>query len=489
MRLYCSLNNVTYTFEYNRVLSSVNLKLQKGRMYAVVGGNGSGKTTLAEIIAGRKRPVDGEVVYFSDAAAGGVGYLSFEEQEHVLARERKLDETWLGNGAVDYGTTGAELIGLGGNSPRGEAGELVRLLRIGHLLNSGCRQFSTGEFRKVLLCRELIKRPSLLLLDEPYDGLDAESREHIGDVFFRVREQGGTVVFFFHRKNEVPPYADKVLCLYNGKLHTVPPPAGKHHRLPPAAGPRPSSGASAVPGPAEAGAPDAAPPVILMRGAGVSYDGKPVLQDINWLAERGDAWMITGPNGSGKSTLLSLVSGDNPKAYGQEIYLFGRKRGSGESVWDIKKKIGFVSGDFQFRYFVRSTVEEVVLSGLFDSIGLYRKATDVQVHAVTDWLESIGLGRKQHEPFQGLSFGQQRMVLVARAMIKQPAMLIADEPCQGLDDVNREDVLLALEAAAAVEETVLLYVTHEKKEHLRVPCSRMELVPHKAGGYTGRIST
>ena len=197
--------------------------------------------------------------------------------------------------------------------------------------------------------------------------------------------------------------------------------------------------------------------------------------------------MISGPNGSGKSTLLNLVSGDNPKAYGQEIYLFGQKRGSGESIWDIKKRIGFVSGDFQFRYFVRSTVEEVVLSGLFDSIGLYRKPTDVQLHAVSNWLESIGLREKQGGAFQDLSFGQQRMVLVARAMIKQPAVLIADEPCQGLDDVNREDVLLALEAAAAVEETLLLYVTHEESGQLRVPCRRMELVPHEAGGYTCRI--
>lgn len=480
MHFYCSLNSVTYTLEYRRILSSVNLTLEKGRIYAVVGGNGSGKTTLAEIIAGRKRPSAGEVVYSSDAAAGQAGYLSFEEQEHVLARERKLDETWLGNGAVDYGSTGAELIGLAGNSPRGEAAELVRLLRIGHLLRSGCRQFSTGEFRKVLLCRELVKRPSLLLLDEPYDGLDAESREHIRDVFPRIREQGGTVVFFLHRGDEIPPYADKVLYLYGGSLHAEPPPPGEHHRFPVRPGGR---GGNSIAG--ETGGGES--PLIVMKNVGVSYDGKPVLRDINWEAAEGETWMITGPNGSGKSTLLSLVSGDNPKAYGQEIYLFGRKRGSGESVWDIKEKIGFVSGDFQFRYFVRSTVEEAVLSGLFSSIGLYKKATDVQRRAVSRWLGSIGLREKQYEPFQELSFGQQRMVLLARAMIKQPKVLIADEPCQGLDDINRADVLQALEIAASAGEILLLYVTHEEKEYLRVPCRRMELVPHEAGGSTGRI--
>ena len=458
------------------ILESISWDIERGKIYAVAGGNGSGKTTLAEIIAGRKAPTGGHV-----QCRAAAGYLSFEEQEHVLARERKLDETWLGDGRVDYGSTASEIIGLAGEPPVGEAAELLQLLRVGHLLGSGCRQFSTGEFRKVLLCRELIKRPDLLLLDEPYDGLDTDSRKHIREVILRVREQGGAVVLFLHRLDEIPPYADEKRYLYGGTLHTEPPPPEEHRRLPIADG----AGAAGAAGRAE----DAGGtvPVILMRDVEVAYEGKAVLTDINWRARDGETWMITGPNGSGKSTLLSLVSGDNPKAYGQELYLFGRKRGSGESIWDIKKEIGFVSGDFQFRYFVRSTVEEVLLSGLFDSIGLYRKPTDVQLHAVSTWLESIGLREKKGEPFQGLSFGQQRMVLVARAMIKQPRVLIADEPCQGLDDVNREDVLRALEAAAAVEETLLLYVTHEEKEHLRVPCFRMELVPHEAGGYTGRI--
>jgi len=213
MSILCVLDNVTYIREYINILDSITWEIEPGKVYAVVGGNGSGKTTLVEIIAGKMKPRRGSVMYSDDILKGHIGYLSFEEQEAVLARERKLDETWLGHGAIDYGSTGAELIGIpekGGVKSAGpDTRRLVELLRISHLLSSGCRQFSTGEFRKVLLCRELLYRPPLLLLDEPFDGLDRESREHIYDVFEEMEHQGMTVVFFLHREHEVPAYVDE----------------------------------------------------------------------------------------------------------------------------------------------------------------------------------------------------------------------------------------------------------------------------------------
>lgn len=480
----CGITEVEYSLNGRHLLKGLTVNIEKGKIYVVVGGNGSGKTTLAEILAGRKRPTAGEVRYFPDPPV--TGYLSFEEQEAVLARERKRDETWLGHGEIDYGSTGAELIGVGGpvsgtpaseGQPRNrlprDIEEYVRLLRIRDLLRRGCRQFSTGEFRKVLLCRELAKGPALLLLDEPCDGLDDDSRKHVRDFIPLWREQGGTVVLFLHRSRDVPDYADCVLYLYNGGLHENPPPPRDHHEL----GRLIDKRVGGIETP------------IRMRDVSVSYQGKPVLKGITWEAKKRETWMITGPNGSGKSTLLSLINGDNPKAYGQEIYLFGRKRGSGESVWDIKKRIGFVSGDLQFRYFIRSSAEEVVLSGLYDSIGLYTKVGEHERQTAVRWLKEIGLGKKREEPFQSLSFGQQRMVLLIRAVIKGPEILLADEPCQGLDDVNREDVLRALEVIAANGESLLLYVTHEPEEYLRVPYRHMRLEPHPAGGFTNRFVT
>jgi molybdate transport system ATP-binding protein len=478
----CTLKNISYTFDGNCVFSDISWTMEEGKVYSVVGGNGTGKTVLAEIIAGRRGPSSGEVVYHAD----GVGYFSFEEQEKVLARERRMDTTWFGDGKTDYGTSGVGLMGLTDNegnlrikSP--EVEEYLRILKLEEVIDRGCRQYSTGEFRKVLICREIINHPELLIVDEPYDGLDRESRLHLEEIFSHVKEKGMTLLLFLSREEEVPEYTDEVQYLYGGGLHSGPEPRNDS---------RTSAVHLHVKTPSDHHLSDSfcEAPLISMKNVEVFYEGKPVLKNIDWQAWEGDTWMITGPNGAGKSTLLSLITGDNPKAYGQDIFLFGNKRGSGESVWDIKKKIGFVSGDFQYRYYIRSSVMEVVLSGFFDSIGLYQKVSEYETHAARERLKDINLLSKKDEPFAHLSFGEKRMVLIARAMIKAPKVLIADEPCQGLDDKNRDDVLSTLERIAVLENTLLLYVTHNPKEFLRCPYHHLELVPDDAGGYTCRVA-
>lgn len=502
MPTLCKLKNVYYKFNSRIVLSGISWSLEQGKVCAVVGGNGSGKTVLAEIIAGRREPSSGEVTRPRD----GVGYFSFEEQEKVLSQERRKDSTWFGDGRIDYGTTGAGLMGLEGNksnhrveSP--EVEDYLRILRLEEVIQRGCRQYSTGEFRKVLICRELIRRPRLLILDEPYDGLDRESRLHLEEIFSHVKAEGMTLLLFLSRNDEVPEYAHKVRYLCGGSLHDAP--ESRNYSVNPvgtyagnSAGtfrgtPTGSSvGHLHVKNQSDHQGSDSlsATPLISMEDVEVSYEGKYVLKHLDWQVWEGETWMISGPNGAGKSTLLSLITGDNPKAYGQNISLFGKKRGSGESVWDIKRRIGFVSGDFQYRYYIRSSVIEVVLSGFFDSIGLYQKVSEYETHAAEELLKDINLLSKKKEPFQNLSFGEKRMVLIARAMIKSPALLIADEPCQGLDDRNRDEVLSTLEMIASSGRTTLLYVTHDPREFLRCPYHHLELVPADAGGYTHRTA-
>ena len=155
--------------------------------------------------------------------------------------------------------------------------------------------------------------------------------------------------------------------------------------------------------------------------------------------------LILGPNGSGKTTLLNLITADNPQAYANRIYLFGRRRGSGESIWDIKQRIGIVSSEFQIRYRKPITAFEVVLSGFFDSVGLYRHASAGQKQMAEQWMAVLGIAHKSDKIFNQLSYGEQRMVLLARAMVKMPLMLILDEPCQGLDRTNRHRILEAID--------------------------------------------
>jgi molybdate transport system ATP-binding protein len=216
----------------------------------------------------------------------------------------------------------------------------------------------------------------------------------------------------------------------------------------------------------------------------VAYGGKSVLNKLNWTVGPGEHWKISGPNGSGKSTLLSLVSGDNPQAYANDITLFGIKRGSGESVWDIKKHIGLVSTTLQQDYRVGVTAKIVVISGFFDSIGVYGDYTKKQQEIALKWLEMLHMEKHANASFKNLSYGEQRLVLLARAMVKQPELLILDEPCQGLDDINREMVLKLVDHLGKTGTTQILYVTHHPEDHIPCITNSMELVPAAGGGST-----
>jgi molybdate transport system ATP-binding protein len=193
----------------------------------------------------------------------------------------------------------------------------------------------------------------------------------------------------------------------------------------------------------------------------VSYDGTPVLRGIDWTVREGERWALLGPNGAGKTTLLSLILGDNPQAYANQIALFGRQRGSGESIWEIKRRIGWVAPELHLYYPIAATGFDVVCSGFFDSVGLYRRCSPQQRDEARAWMARLSIAGCAEAAFRQLSEGEQRMVLVARALVKRPQLLVLDEPCQGLDTRNRDRVL---EAVDSVGNIGMIYVTHEADE-------------------------
>jgi molybdate transport system ATP-binding protein len=197
----------------------------------------------------------------------------------------------------------------------------------------------------------------------------------------------------------------------------------------------------------------------------------------------GENWVILGPNGCGKTTLLNLVTGDNPQAYANKIYLFGRRRGTGESIWDIKHRTGIVSSEFHIGYRKPLTAFEVVLSGFFDSVGLYRNFSAEQKEIAEHWLDVFGIADKAERIFNQLSFGEQRMMLLARSLVKMPPILILDEPCQGLDRINRARILDAIEVVGSHSRTNIIYVTHYSDE-IPTCMTRMLLFEEQPeGGY------
>jgi molybdate transport system ATP-binding protein len=205
-------------------------------------------------------------------------------------------------------------------------------------------------------------------------------------------------------------------------------------------------------------------PLVQLRRGHVRYEEQVVFERLDFTVMAGQHTLIEGPNGSGKSTLLELLTGDHPQAYSNDLHLFGRRRGSGETVWDIKKNVGIVSSRLHRDYRVGGSVEEVVLSGLFDSIGVYQRPEPSDRARARAWLAWLKLGLAPGAAFRELSFGQQRLVLIARAAIKVPPLVVMDEPTSGLDPANRLRALHLVESLCTQKKSTVLMVTHRPDE-------------------------
>jgi molybdate transport system ATP-binding protein len=205
-----------------------------------------------------------------------------------------------------------------------------------------------------------------------------------------------------------------------------------------------------------------------MSQVNVSYNGVRILRNVDWTVRRGEHWALLGANGAGKTTLLSLILGDHPQVYANDVRLFGQRRGSGESIWEIKQRIGWVAPELHLHYPRDVTGQQVVCSGFYDSIGLYRCSTAREKREAQAWMSHLGLSGIRDKPFARLSEGQQRLVLLARALVKTPELLILDEPCQGLDAANRARVRQTIEAVGRQLDTSVVYVTHNPDELPRI---------------------
>jgi len=479
-------DKVTAVISETKRLEGVTLSIGSGEHWAIVGANGSGKSALGRLLCGALKVSSGNF-----RIPEKTGYVSFEKVNEILEIERYNDDSDF----LDYqdpGTSAREFILADQAAGEGMLLELARDLGCTDILARGIKFLSTGEMRKVLICRALMQEPELLVLDEPFDGLDLQSAATLRSLIGGCVEKGIRIVLLLNRFSEILPeithlaYVKDCRILMSGekevllgsdallRLHAF------HYTLP-AQLPEVDGSAQLPPLPAET-------PLIVMKDVLVRYGEKCVLNRLNWTVRPHEHWKISGPNGSGKSTLLSLVSGDNPQAYANDITLFGVKKGSGESVWDIKKRIGLVSTAFQQDYRVGVTAKIAVISGFFDSIGVYGDYSRKQQEIALQWLEMLHMEKHLDTPFRALSYGEQRMVLLARAMVKQPDLLILDEPCQGLDDVNREMVLKLVDHLGRTGATQLLYVTHHPEDHIPCLTNSMALVPAADGGFTARLN-
>ena len=468
----------TFRLSDTKTLQLNTFVLNAGDSWAFVGSNGSGKSALARALAGELPLLKGErQCHFTR-----ITRLSFEQLQKLVSDEWQRNNTdLLSPGEDDTGRTTAEIIQAEVNDPA-RCSTLAQQFGITSLLDRRFKYLSTGETRKALLCQALMSEPELLILDEPFDGLDVASRQQLADLLASLHQTGYTLVLVLNRFDEIPDFvqfagvlADCTLTESSEKADLL-----QQALIAQLAHSEQLDGIT-LPEPDEPSVSLALPTDdarIVLKDGVVSYNDRPILHGLSWQVKPGEHWQIVGPNGAGKSTLLSLITGDHPQGYSNDLTLFGRRRGSGETIWDIKKHIGYVSSSVHLDYRVSTTVRNVILSGFFDSIGIYQAVSDRQHKLAQRWLDILGMDKRTADaPFHSLSWGQQRLALIVRALVKHPTLLILDEPLQGLDPLNRQLIRRFVDILISEGETQLLFVSHHAEDAPTCITHRLEFIP------------
>lgn len=469
-------DNACFTADSGLEVCISSLELKDRDLLVLLGSNGSGKTLIAKTLAGRFRKTGG-------TAPEGItpALVSFEDQQQLFEDDYRLRNNDALRPEEEHGITVSSLFeGIGGEARK----RVFETLRISELIGKSIGQLSGGEGRRVLIAQALCRRPDLLVLDTPFDSLDVDMRADLQKVIHDIHSNfDAVVVLIVNRASEIPESAnllgiisslaiakigprDEMLrdpevhsLLYCENLSRTDPPAPLFEMA------RFGKGS-----------------FVCLKHINITYD-RPIFKDFSLTLEQGEHCLITGPNGAGKSTLLSLITGDNPLVYQNDVTVFGHRRGSGESIWDVKKNIGLVSGALHLDYRVSSPVINVIVSGFYDSIGLYRKCGDKELETARRWLGIIGMEQLEHQSFRQLSFGQQRLVLIARSLVKCPPLLILDEPMQGLDALGRALIKNYAGYFMQKTETTVIFVSHHEEDAPEGFAYHIDFVPRGDGTY------
>ncbi|WP_115718693.1 molybdate ABC transporter ATP-binding protein ModF [Gallaecimonas mangrovi] len=458
-----SLENAEFYLSEDKTLTVPQLRISPGSCLVITGGNGSGKTVLARAIAGKLKLVKGN-------RSGPVSdaLVSMDEQLLLWDKALKAANTDLVKDGEELVPTGRQLLA---DFP--DALSLATAFGLDHALDRPFTVLSSGEGRKLLLIKALVGNEPILLLDEPFSGLDIQARKVLMQRLTELHQAGTTLVLVVNRRDEIPDFCEQIAKLADCQLNELVSPDQLLGDVKPAAD-------IALPAPPKAPA-AVARPLLKVVDLTIRYQGNTIIDGLSWTLAPGQHWQIAGPNGAGKSTLLSVLTGENPQGFSNEVYLFGKRRGSGETLWDIRQSQGLVSPALHGAYRVNCSALDVVLSGFFDSIGLYQNAGDNLRQLARQWLGIIGMANKADHAFLALSYGEQRLLLIARAMVKHPPLLILDEPYQGIDENYRLRINGFLNHLMEKGESQLLLVTHHQDDCPKGITHQLLFVPEGEG--------
>lgn len=462
-----------------RLAQPLTVAFEAGEHIAVVGPNGGGKSLLVDTLLGKYPLKEGTLTYdFSPSSThtvyDNVKYIAFRDTYGAADANYYYQQRWNAHDQDDAPKV-CELLGEIENGTLKE--ELFELFRIMPMLDKKIILLSSGELRKFQLAKALLTSPRVLIMDNPFIGLDAPTRELLFTLLERLTKMSSVqIVLVLSMMDDVPSFITHVIPVHHLTV------SDKLTREEYLSKFRESTVEESFDGLRQRifslpvnDTDYHSDEVVKLNKVSIRYGDRIILKELDWTVRRGEKWALGGENGSGKSTLLSLVCADNPQSYACDISLFGRKRGSGESIWEIKKHIGYVSPEMHRAYLKNLPAIEIVASGLHDSIGLYKRPQQEQMAVCEWWMDIFGIASLKDKPFLQLSSGEQRLALLARAFVKDPELLILDEPLHGLDTFNRRRVKSVIEAFCHRPDKTLIMVTHYESELPDVITNRIYL--------------
>ena len=451
----------------------VNFTMEEGEHIAIIGRNGSGKSMFVDILTGRHPAFPDMVEYSFDEPYNNLKHITFRDtyggdNDRTYFLQQRWNQMEIDEETPTVGSKLEEAYNLAGeDTPERRALQkhIYELFQLEPLLDKYIILLSSGELRKYKLASSLFTNPKVLIMENPFIGLDSKTRDQLKALMdMLAKEQGLQLILVLAKTDEIPDFITHIVEVkdmrvlpkvnseqwimdrYDYQIHAENNGLQGNHNY------QPSTINYQL------------NEVIRFNKVSIRYGERTILKDLDWTVHQGEHWSLSGQNGSGKSTLLSLVCADNPQSYACDISLFGHKRGSGESIWDIKRHIGYVSPEMHRSYKQNIPAIQIVASGLKDSVGLYVRPTETEKAQCRKWLNTFGVGELADRKFMEMSSGEQRLVLLARAFVKEPDLLILDEPLHGLDDINRKMVKDLVDDYCKNPAVTLIYVTHYQEE-------------------------